>query len=115
MGKNFSKKNLFAGIFVCALLFSGCANDGVPETWEDQDGLAVRNFIEACQDSNPDMPTVEAKKSYCECVINKVKDSVSFEKFKELDDFIRKHRDDLNSQMISLSYEWLDDLSEACL
>ena len=33
---------------------------------------------------------------------------------KELDDFIRKHRDDLNSQMISENYGWLNDSSEAC-
>ena len=33
-------------------------------------------------------------------IINRVKDSVTFEKFKELADFIRKHRDDLNSKMI---------------
>ena len=36
------------------------------------------------------------------------------EKFKELDDFIRKHRDDLNSQMVSENYGWLNDSSEAC-
>jgi len=47
-------------------------------------------------------------------VIKGVKDSVTFEKFKELDDFIRKHRDDLNSQMISENYGWLDDSSKAC-
>ena len=45
MGKNLLKRKLFAGIFVCALLFSGCANDGEPETWEDQDGLVARNFV----------------------------------------------------------------------
>ena len=113
MGKNLLKRKLFAGIFVCALLFSGCANDGEPETWEDQDGLVARNFVEACQESNSDMSTYKAK-SYCECVINRVKDSVTFEKFKELDDFIRKHRDDLNSKMISEYYGGLDDSSKAC-
>jgi len=113
VGKNLLKRKLFAGVFVCALLFPGCANDDEPETWEDQDGLVVRNFVEACQESNSDMSTYKAK-SYCECVINRVKDSVTFEKFKELDDFIRKHRDDLNSKMISENYGWLDDSSEAC-
>ncbi len=113
MDKNFLNRNLFAGILVCALLFSGCANDGVPETWEEQDGLVVRNFVEACQESNSDMSTFKAR-SYCECVINEVKDAVTFEKFKELDDFIRKHRDDLNSKMISENYGWLNDSSEAC-
>ena len=83
MGKNLLKRKFFAGIFVCALLFSGCANDGEPETWEDQDGLVARNFVEACQESNSDMSTYKAK-SYCECVINRVKDSVTFEKFKEI-------------------------------
>ena len=51
MGKFSSKRSLLAGIFVCALLATGCANDGKPETWEDQDGLVVRNFVEACQES----------------------------------------------------------------
>ena len=109
MGKFSSKRSLLAGIFVCALLATGCANDGKPETWEDQDGLVVRNFVEACQESNADMSTFKAK-SYCECVIERVQ----YEKFKELDDFIRKHRDDLNSQMISENYGWLNDSSEAC-
>ena len=113
MDKNFLNRNLFTGILVCALLFSGCANDGVPETWEEQDGLVVRNFVEACQESNSDMSTFKAR-SYCECVINGVKEAVTFEKFKELDDFIRKHRDDLNSKMISENYGWLNDSSEAC-
>ena len=113
MDKNFLNRNLFTGILVCVLLFSGCANDGVPETWEEQDGLVVRNFVEACQESNSDMSTFKAK-SYCECVIKGVKNSVTFEKFKELDDFIRKHRDELNSQMISENYGWLDDSSKAC-
>ena len=113
MDKNFLNRNLFTGILVCALLFSGCANDGVPETWEEQDGLVVRNFVEACQESNSDMSTFKAR-SYCECVIKGVKDAVTFEKFKELDDFIRKHRDDLNSKMISENYGWLNDSSEAC-
>ncbi|MAT62761.1 MAG: hypothetical protein VYB02_01335 [Actinomycetota bacterium] len=113
MDKNFLNRNLFTVILVCALLFSGCANDGVPETWEDQDGLVVRNFVEACQESNSDMSTFKAR-SYCECVINGVKEAVTFEKFKELDDFIRKHRDDLNSKMISENYGWLNDSSEAC-
>ncbi len=113
MDKNFLNRNLFTGILVCALLLSGCANDGVPETWEEQDGLVVRNFVEACQESNSDMSTFKAR-SYCECVINGVKEAVTFEKFKELDDFIRKHRDDLNSKMISENYGWLNDSSEAC-
>ena len=113
MGKFSSKKSLFAGFLVSALLFTGCANDGKPETWEDQDGLVIRIFVEACQESNADLPTFKAK-SYCDCVINGVKDSVTYEKFKELDDFIRKHRDDLNSQMISENYGWLTDSSEAC-
>lgn len=113
MGKLLLKRSLFAGIFACALLFTGCANDGVPETWEDQDDLVVRNFVEACQESNADLSTFEAK-SYCECVIKGVKNTVTYEKFKELDSFIRKHRDDLNSQMISENYGWLNDSSEAC-
>ena len=113
MGKFSSKRSFLAGIFVCALLATGCANDGKPETWEDQDGPVVRNFVEACQESNADMSTFKAK-SYCECVIERVQDVVTYEKFKELDDFIRKHRDDLNSQMISENYGWLNDSSEAC-
>ena len=83
MGKNLLKKKFFAGIFVCALLFSGCANDGEPETWEDQDGLVARNFVEACQESNSDMSTYKAK-SYCECVINRVKDSLVFKSIHEI-------------------------------
>jgi hypothetical protein len=113
VGKFSLKRTLFSGIFVCVLLFTGCANDGKPETWDDQDGLVVSNFVEACQESNADLPTFKAK-SYCECVIKGVRDSVTYEKFKELDDFIRKHRDDLNSQMISENYGWLNDSSEAC-
>ena len=114
MGKFLIKRNLFVGLLACALLFAGCANDGKPESWEDQDDLVLRNFVEACKESNSDLSELKAK-SYCECVIRSVQDSVTFEKFKELADFIRKHRDEISSQMISENYGWLTDSSEACL
>ena len=50
MGNFLNKRHLFGGVLVCALLFAGCANDGKPESWEDQDKLVVRNFVEACQE-----------------------------------------------------------------
>jgi len=60
----------------------------------------VRNFVEACQESNSDLQL--KAKSYCECVIRRVQDLVTFEKFKELDDFIRKHRDDLQEKLLEI-------------
>tara|TARA_B100000700_G_scaffold102161_1_gene115252 strand:- start:1704 stop:2045 length:342 start_codon:yes stop_codon:yes gene_type:complete len=113
VGNFLNKRHLLGGVLVCALLFAGCANDGKPESWEDQDKLVVRNFVEACQESNSDLQL--KAKSYCECVIRRVQDLVTFEKFKELDDFIRKHRDEVSPQMISENYGWLTDSNEACL
>ena len=99
-------------------LIAGCANDGVPESWEDQadesgTGLAIRQFQDACVDANDDLPLARAR-SLCVCVAGRVREAVTYEKFTELDDFITKHRDDLTPTMLSENYRWFTEAVKAC-
>ena len=103
---------------LAVLLIAGCANDGIPESWNDQaddtgTGLAIRQFQDACAEANDDLPLVRAR-SLCVCVAGRVQDAVTYEKFRELDDFITKHRDELTPMMLSESYEWFTSAVEAC-
>tara|TARA_B110000438_G_C15711111_1_gene605381 strand:- start:474 stop:860 length:387 start_codon:yes stop_codon:yes gene_type:complete len=118
VGKFEFNRSLLVALLFSSFLLISCANDGVPEAWDDQidesgKGLVVRNFVDACKESNSDMSEVKAK-NYCECVIGRVQNSVTYEKFKELDEFIRKHRDALTPAMISENYSWLSEAGESC-
>ena len=43
-----------------------------------------------------------------------VQDAVTFEEFKELDDFIDKHRDEVTSGMLTEHFGWFVEATEAC-
>jgi hypothetical protein len=103
---------------LAVLLIAGCANDGIPESWDDQadesgTGLAIRQFQDACAEANDDLPSARAR-SLCVCVAGRVRSAVTYEKFRELDDFITKHRDELTPAMLSENYDWFTSAVEDC-
>ena len=107
-----------ATLLVAVLVVASCANDGVPESWDDQAddsgrGLAIRQFEDACMEANDDLPSARAR-SLCACVAGRVRDAVTYEKFRELDGFITKHRDELTAAMLSENYGWFTSAVEAC-
>ena len=107
-----------AALLVAGLVMVGCANDGVPESWEDQAddsgrGLVIRQFEDACMEANNDLPSARSR-SVCNCVVDRIQDDVTYEKFSELDRFITKHRDELTATMLSENYGWFTSAVEAC-
>jgi len=103
---------------VLALAAAACVSSGEPVSWEDQvddsgKGLVEREFLAACLEANDDLGTVKAK-AFCGCVLAEVQDAVTFEEFKELDDFIDKHRDEVTSGMLTEHFGWFVEATEAC-
>jgi hypothetical protein len=99
-----------AALVVAGFMVVSCANDGVPESWDDQAddsgrGLAIRQFEDTCIEANDDLPSARSQ-SLCACVVDRVQDAVTYEKFRELDSFITKHRDELTAAMLSENYGW---------
>ena len=93
-------------------------SSGEPVSWEDQadetgEGLVEREFTAACLAANDDLPTVRAK-DFCSCVLGRVQAAVTFEEFKELDDFIDKHRDEVTSGMLAEHFGWFVDATGSC-
>ena len=107
-----------SALFLLAVLATACVASGEPVSWEDQAddsgrGLVEREFIAACVEANEDLGAVKAK-SFCGCVLDGVQDAVTFEEFKELDDFIDKHRDEVTSGMLTEHFGWFVEATEAC-
>ena len=107
-----------AALLVAVFALGGCANDGVPESWDEQAdssgrGLVVRQFEDACMEANDDIPSARSR-SLCTCVVDRVQATVTYEKFRELDRFITKHRDELTAAMLSENYGWFTSAVEAC-
>ena len=116
-----SRRNSRSGLvalLVPVFVLAGCANDGVPEFWDDQAdasgrGLAIRQFEDACVEANDDLPSARAR-PLCTCVVDRVREAVTYEKFRELDGFVTKHRDELTPVMLSENYGWFTSAVEAC-
>ncbi|MBC8195659.1 MAG: hypothetical protein ISR43_08960 [Acidimicrobiia bacterium] len=105
-------------VLAVVLLASACANSGEPEAWGDQAdetgrGLAERNFLDSCVEANGDLSELKAR-SYCTCVLAKVKAAVSFEEFTKFDDFIDTHRTDVTAEMLGENFGWFAEAVEAC-
>ncbi|MEC8999242.1 MAG: hypothetical protein VYC56_03045 [Actinomycetota bacterium] len=105
-------------LLLVAVLAAACVASGEPVSWEDQaddsgQGLVEREFIAACVEANEDLGAVKAK-VFCGCVLGEVQDAVTFEEFKELDDFIDKHRDEVTSGMLTEHFGWFIEATEAC-
>ena len=117
----FARRRSYSGLaalVVAGFMVVSCANDGVPESWDDQAddsgrGLVIRQFEDACIEANDDLPSARSQ-SLCACVVDRVQDAVTYEKFRELDSFITKHRDELTSAMLSENYGWFTSAVEAC-
>ena len=111
-------RRLAATLLALALVVAGCANSGVPESWDEQadesgKGLAERGFLGACVEANGDLAEVRAR-SYCACVLDKVQAAVTYEEFRTFDDFIDKHRDEVSPAMLDENFGWFLEAVAAC-
>ena len=109
---------LAPALLALALVVAGCANSGVPESWDEQadesgKGLAERGFLGACVEANGDLAAARSR-SYCACVLNKVQAAVTYEEFRTFDDFIDKHRDEVSPAMLGENFGWFMEAVVAC-
>ena len=90
-----SRSVLTAVVISLAVLLAGCAEGNDPDTWETaeaQEGYPVKvNFIDACEKANAEADGMSASQavSFCECAFVEVRESLTFEEFKALDDELR--------------------------
>lgn len=105
-------------LLLVALLATACVPSGEPVSWQGQaddsgKGLVEREFVAACLEANDDLSNIKAK-AFCGCVLDEIQDAVTFEEFKELDDFIDKHRDEVTSAMLEEHFGWLVEATDSC-
>ncbi len=81
-------RRLLSMILGLALLGAACTSEGLPGSYEDQDGRAEKQFVAACEaalaeedeDNGPD---------YCQCAFYTVAAELSYTEFLELDDRLK--------------------------
>ena len=115
---NRSPRRLTGLVLAAVLLTAGCANSAEPNGWDEQAdstgrGLAERNFLEACIEANDDLPAAQGE-AFCECVLVAVQEAVTYGKFKELDDHIRKNGDEITASGLAEGYPWFGDAVGGC-
>lgn len=107
-----------SALALAGLLLVGCANSGVPEGWDDQPdeigrGLAERNFIDACMEANDDLSESRAS-SLCECVLDEVQGSASYDDYERLDDHFKDKGDEATESGLRDLFAWFTDAVDAC-
>ena len=107
-----------SALALAGLLLVGCANSGVPEGWDDQPdepgrGLAARNFIDACIEANDDLSESRAS-SLCECVLDEVQGSASYDDYERLNDHFKDKGDEATESGLRDLFPWFTDAVDAC-
>ena len=107
-----------SALALAGLLLVGCANSGVPEGWDDQPdetgrGLAERNFIDACIEANDDLSESRAS-SLCECVLDEVQGSASYDDYERLNDHFKDKGDEATESGLRDLFAWFTDAVAAC-
>ena len=107
-----------SALALAGLLLVGCANSGVPEGWDDQPdetgrGLAERNFIDACIEANDDLSESRAS-SLCECVLDEVQGSASYDDYERLNDHFKDKGDEVTESGLRDLFPWFTDAVDAC-
>ena len=107
-----------SALALAGLLLVGCANSGVPEGWDDQPddigrGLAERNFIDACIEANDDLSESRAS-SLCECVLDEVQGSASYDDYERLNDHFKDKGDEATESGLRDLFAWFTDAGDAC-
>ncbi|MBD35454.1 MAG: hypothetical protein CL512_01650 [Actinobacteria bacterium] len=117
--KKFERSRLtYLSVFLVSLLFiAGCANSATPNSWEEQavdgQGLAERNFIESCHAANEDL-TEMVREGFCGCLLDGIKEAVTFSEFKKLDDHIKKHSNEITATGLGDAFPWFIEVNDNC-
>ena len=71
-------------VLALILVLAACTSAGTPNSYEDQDKLAQRNFREACEESVTD--SEDDPPSFCECAFFTVASQLTIDEFLDLGD-----------------------------
>jgi len=112
-----SRLTLFPIILVLLVLAAGCANSATPNGWDEQavdgQGLAERNFLDSCHAANEDL-TQMVGEEFCGCLLEEIKEAVTFSEFKKLDDHIKKHSNEITESGLGDAFPWFVEVNESC-
>ena len=113
-----STPSCLSALVVAGLLLVGCANSGTPGGWDDQAdetgrGLAERNFVDACIESNGDLSESRAT-LMCECVLAEVQGSATWDDYKRLNDHFKDNGDKVTESGLADLFPWFTNAVAAC-
>ena len=104
-----TKTRLLAIVAVLILVAAACGSSGAPTSWDDNAedycpaegepcepnvGQPERNFRDGCREAGKDDLDQQVQANLgdvCKCGFDKIRDSLTFEQFKELDDDLRSN------------------------
>ncbi|MGI9605421.1 MAG: hypothetical protein ACR2P0_04720 [Acidimicrobiales bacterium] len=102
-------KRLALIMFLIAFLAAACASEGLPNSYDDQDERARRQFVAACEDSLVDSDH-QNPGSFCECAFYTVAAELTFAEFLDLDEKLKDDPGSLTQEERNL----LDSVSLPC-
>ena len=82
------KRRLFLPLAIFALFAAGCASEGLPSSYSDQDGRAETQFVAACEESLVGTE-VDDPASHCRCAFFTIASQFTFAEFIELDEKLK--------------------------
>lgn len=98
-----TKVRLLAVLAALFLVAAACGNSGAPISYDDNPddyrgepnvGQAERNFRDGCEEAgldDLDQQVQENLADVCECGFDKIRETLTFDEFKELDDDLRSN------------------------
>ena len=117
--RTLSTPSRLSALAVAGMLLVGCASSGTPVGWDDQAdetgrGLAERNFVDACIESNGDLSESRAT-LMCECVLAEVQGSgATYKDFTTLNNHLKKNSDKVTESGLADMFPWFTDAVAAC-
>ena len=113
-----STPSRLSALAVAGMLLVGCASSGTPVSWGDQAdengrGLAERNFLDACIESNGALSESRAT-TMCECVLAEVQGSATWDDYKRLNDHFKDKGDEVTESGLADMFPWFTDAVAAC-
>ena len=113
-----STPSRLSALAVAGMLLVGCASSGTPVSWGDQAdengrGLAERNFLNACIESNGALSESRAT-TMCECILAEVRGSATWDDYKKLEKNLKENSDKVTESGLVDLFPWFTDAVAAC-
>ena len=98
-----TKIRLVAAVAALVLVAAACGNSGAPTSWDDNAdeykgvadvGQPERNFRDGCEEEGKDDLDAQVRENLadvCKCGFDGIREALTFEEFKELDDDLRSN------------------------